>query len=885
MSVYVRWSESSIKRSTVAWLAAAIAWIACGTLHNSATRAATADASRTESDGAIKFERGLAISGVSRAGRSALRSDAVEALIVADKWSTPKDGTEVMLADGSTKAWQPIQAAEDGSFTGPALRGGYLYFSIPSDADCVMILEAAGHSLVYVNGTLRGGDPYSHGYVQLPIMLRKGENEFLFLVGRGRLAAKLKPATSPLFATLADATLPDLIADSANDSWAGILVTNATRDWIRDESIEVRVASGGKTSTQRTTLPAIPPLATRKIPVRLQLSKEQSVRDQEAEFTISLSQSSDKKAETTSPADPVNFKLRVAGPEQTHKRTFLSKIDGSVQYYGIVPAKREPTNVDVNGKPDATDNKAGTTPPAKPALVLTLHGAGVEGIGQAACFTPKSNLITVAPTNRRPFGFDWEDWGRMDAMEVLQLVEEQFQTDPRRTYLTGHSMGGHGTWYIGANYPTRFAAIGPSAGWISMFSYAGARRPENPDPMLELLSRASAPSDTLLLAANYAQHGVYVLHGDQDDNVPVTQARTMRQRLAEFHPDFVYREQPGAGHWWGNACVDWQPMTEYFLQHTISNRQDVRHVQFTTVSPGISSRSHWAVIDAQQQVLQPSTIDLTCDPKLNQFRGKTTNVARLALDLDHLTAGTPIQVEIDDKKLESLPWPEATDKDGSRQLWLEREGENWKTIPRPSPASKGAHRYGPFKEAFNNRMVFVYGTAGTPTENDGALAKARFDAERFWYQGNGSIEIVSDAQYQEMIRVEADQHRDRNVILYGNADTNSAWAMLLSDSPVQVRRGAIRVDNQEMMGENLAALFVRPRKDSERALVGVVSGSGPAGQRLLDRMSYFVSGAGFPDCLVVGEEMLQRGAEGLRAVGFFGLDWSVKSGEFRFRTP
>ena len=115
MPVTVRWSKSPFQRATVAWLATAIAWIAWATFDHSATRAATADASQTGSDGAIPFERGLALSGVSRAGRAALRTDAVEALIVADKWSTPKDGTEVMLADGSTKAWQSIQAGADGS--------------------------------------------------------------------------------------------------------------------------------------------------------------------------------------------------------------------------------------------------------------------------------------------------------------------------------------------------------------------------------------------------------------------------------------------------------------------------------------------------------------------------------------------------------------------------------------------------------------------------------------------------------------------------------------------------------------------------------------------------------------------------------------------------
>ena len=47
----------------------------------------------------------------------------------------------------------------------------------------------------------------------------------------------------------------------------------------------------------------------------------------------------------------------------------------------------------------------------------------------------------------------------------------------RRTYLTGHSMGGHGTWHLGVTFPDRFAAIAPGRGWISMWSYAGAKRP------------------------------------------------------------------------------------------------------------------------------------------------------------------------------------------------------------------------------------------------------------------------------------------------------------------------------------------------------------------------------------------------------------------------
>ena len=77
---------------------------------------------------------------------------------------------------------------------------------------------------------------------------------------------------------------------------------------------------------------------------------------------------------------------------------------------------------------------------------------GIEG---------KPDAWIVAPTNRRRYGFDWQDWGRLDALEALDWMSTP-EIDPDRIYLTGHSMGGHGTWYLGALYAHRFAAIAPS---------------------------------------------------------------------------------------------------------------------------------------------------------------------------------------------------------------------------------------------------------------------------------------------------------------------------------------------------------------------------------------------------------------------------------------
>ena len=101
----------------------------------------------------------------------------------------------------------------------------------------------------------------------------------------------------------------------------------------------------------------------------------------------------------------------------------------------------------------------------------------------------------------------------------------------------------------------------------------------------------------------------------------------------------------------------------------------------------------------------------------------------------------------------------------------------WRVTDKPSPSLKSPERCGPFREAFRNRVLFVYGTRGTAAENAWAYAKARFDAETFWYRGNGSIDLVADTAFDP--RVE----RERSVVLYGNRQSNAAWSTSYSSKP------------------------------------------------------------------------------------------------------
>ncbi len=808
----------------------------------------------------LQLSECLVLPPVGRAGRAAVLSDALDAKLATGQWTAPKAGDEARAPGGEARKWTPLKVAANGSFEHAGLRGGYAYFAVPSERERIVLLEAAGHGMLYVNGEPRAGDPYEHGYVRLPILLKKGAIELLFHVGRGSLRVKLselgerEPATAVRFNT-SDLTLPDLVAGQKVDAWAAVVVLNITTETLSGVTLQT---GPGESLHTVTAVPPIPPLGVRKVGFRL--TGPGTAEPGQVTVRLQLMRDVEGRMHVLDQAT-VQLESRPAG--QTHRRTFISEIDGSVQYFAVVPAKPDKPSDD------------------KPGLVLTLHGAAVEALGQANAYAAKPWCHIVAPTNRRPYGFDWEDWGRLDALEVLHIAQRELAADPRRIYLTGHSMGGHGAWHLGVTYPDRFAAVGPSAGWISMWSYAGARRPENPDPLQEMLLRAASASDTLALARNLSAAGVYILHGEKDDNVPVQQARIMRKHLGEFHQDFAYHEEAGKGHWWslpspphvgGAACVDWPPMFEFFARHTLPKPAEVRQVEFTTASPGVSAWCHWAGIEAQHKAFTPSSLSLRHDPDERSFAGKTENVARLALDVGHAKPGKPIRVELDGQKLEPIPWP----ADGKR-IWLVKSEGGWRSAPKPAASLKGPHRYGPFKEAFRNRVLFVYGTQGTPEENAWALAKARYDAETFWYRGNGAVDVVSDLVFDPSVE------QDRNLVLYGNAKTNKAWNALLSDSPVQMTPGRVRLGERELAGEDLACLFVRPRPGSDRALIGVVSGSGLAGMKLTNRLPYFVSGVGYPDCLILGSESFTQGAAGVRVAGFFGTDWSVKTGEFAWR--
>lgn len=60
---------------------------------------------------------------------------------------------------------------------------------------------------------------------------------------------------------------------------------------------------------------------------------------------------------------------------------------------------------------------------------------------------------------------DGWDKTEADLLAMLEYVGTHYSIDDKRTYLSGLSYGGFGTWYLASKHPQKFAAIAPVVGW------------------------------------------------------------------------------------------------------------------------------------------------------------------------------------------------------------------------------------------------------------------------------------------------------------------------------------------------------------------------------------------------------------------------------------
>lgn len=132
-------------------------------------------------------------------------------------------------------------------------------------------------------------------------------------------------------------------------------------------------------------------------------------------------------------------------------QAFASKSGEKIRYSILVPVDYDPKTP----KPLIVALHYGgkVTPHYARGLIKVLIAPGLREL----------NAIVVAPDS---IAGPWtNEKNESMVLELMDFISEKYNIDKEKTLLTGFSMGGHGTWYIGSRNQDRFSAIIPVAGY------------------------------------------------------------------------------------------------------------------------------------------------------------------------------------------------------------------------------------------------------------------------------------------------------------------------------------------------------------------------------------------------------------------------------------
>jgi predicted peptidase len=188
------------------------------------------------------------------------------------------------------------------------------------------------------------------------------------------------------------------------------------------------------------------------------------------------------------------------------------------------------------------------TPERRWPVIVFLHGSSEQGLDGVAPVHSGLGLVVLRKKGAFPFVVVFPQcppergWGMPDVdarvFVPLERALREHAGDPRRVYLTGLSLGGYGTWLLGARFPERWAALVPICGGV--IPNDGRR-----DPHMPFGDQADPPA---AVARALGRIPIWAFHGSDDQRVPVERSREVVAAVRRAGGDVRYTEYPDVRH-------------------------------------------------------------------------------------------------------------------------------------------------------------------------------------------------------------------------------------------------------------------------------------------------------------------------------------------------
>jgi len=431
--------------------------------------------------------------------------------------------------------------------------------------------------------------------------------------------------------------------------------------------------------------------------------------------------------------------------------TFLSDVDNTDQPYGLYiprkfdPAKRYPLVISLHG---ADSNHR--------LNLRRVFGQGnrpAESDVEATRHFPRFHdveYIVASPLARGTMGY--QGIAEKDVYDVLADVKRRFRIDEDRIYLTGLSMGGGGTLWLGLTRPDLWAAIAPVC----------------PAP----------PNGIEPLAGNALNIPVKLFQGALDPVVKVEDTRRWREDLSAAGVNVDYVEYATVRHNAWDFAYKEASIFDWFS--TLKRNVHPARVNFTTREYRYR-QAYWVQLDK----LTPgsfNSIDARFTAK-NKLTIVTKNLDGFTITLKShpmFAPSLPVTVIVDGATISVKP---------AATISLSKAANRWTTkrsVFAPGEKQPGAE--GPISAVTAARHIYVYGTADSPSNEELLRRQHEATVAATWSTTKrplmATFPVLSDAEVKQSDLTTA------NLVLFGSRDTNAVIAKLAPKLPLRLNAGA-----------------------------------------------------------------------------------------------
>src|SRR2546429_5545783 len=536
-------------------------------------------------------------------------------------------------------------------------------------------------------------------------------------------------------------------------------------------------------------------------------------------------------------------------------RGYVSKIDGSVQPYGLVVPPSYPAPGAHRFRLDFWFHGRGET-----LTELDFINGRQKSPGE---FTPADALVLHLYgrfCNANRFA------GETDLFEALESVRRHYPIDENRLVVRGFSMGGAACWDFATHYAGLWAAAAPGAGFS-----------ETADLLKVFQNESLKPSwyeqklwhlyDATDYAVNLFNCPTVAYSGEVGRQKPA--ADMMAKALAAEGIELTHIIGPKTAHAYERGAKE--EINRRIDSIAAKGRDPAPgKVKFTTWTLRYN-QLRWVTVDSLEQHWERARVD--ADIGETAVQATTRNVAALTFSMRPgecpLDNTQKPKVVLDGQKLEAPP----VMSDRSWTAHFARAGKKWNVVDSTEDGRlrKRHGLQGPIDDAFMDSFVMVKPTGQPMNEKVGAWATTEMNhgIEHWRRQFRG------DARVKDDMAITDEDVASSNLILWGDPSSNKLLTRIASQLPIRWDAQGVHTPPAQYSRDRYVPVLVYPNPLNPKHYVVLNSGFT---FREYDYLNNARQTPKLPDWAVVDITVPEssRAPGGIETAGFFDEQWEFK---------